>query len=272
MSVIIPAYNEAKCITACLETLRSQTLGPSNYEIIVVDDGSSDATPLIAAKYGVTLLRQDHRGPAIARNYGARVAAGSILAFLDADMTFAPDFLEKLIRPIVETGAVGAFTRDEHVSNVDQPWARYVSISSGLPPDRRMPADFGDTCSVFRAIRREAFLQVGGYDDIGCGEDVTLSKKLGQLAIRADMAVCYHRNPATISEVFKAARWYGKSTTVPHTLRNYVRLLPPFLLWRALRAGYRQRSWSYTAFQLVRDVGTLTGFIAIDIFKANHTK
>src|SRR5205085_900322 len=107
-------------------------------------------------------------------------------------------------------GAVGTFTRDEFTANTQNVWARYTNVSVGLPADRRMPADHGDTSRVFRAIRRDAFERVGGYDDVGVGEDVTLSGKLRQLAVRADGAVCWHRNPDRLRDVFTSARWYGK--------------------------------------------------------------
>jgi glycosyltransferase involved in cell wall biosynthesis len=272
VSVIIPAYNEEKYIGRCLATLQRQTLAPDQREIIVVDDGSTDQTRAVVARYGVTVLRQAHRGPALARNLGASLARGAILVFLDADMSFAPTFLARLIAPILERGAVGTFTRDEYVRNTAQAWARYVSLSSGLPPDRRMPADFGDTCSVFRAIRREAFAQVGGYTDMGTGEDSTLAHKLGLLAVRAEGAVCYHDNPATVRDVFQAARWYARSATAPHDWPSLVRLLPPVALLRALRAGVRHGAWSFVAFQLVQDSGRLAGRIDRDLLRRHHAK
>src|SRR5436309_4347153 len=87
VSVVIPAYNEESSLGACLDTLNKQTI-PA--EIVVVDDGSTDRTSAIAAARGVRVLRTDHRGPAVARNRGAQATSAPILAFLDADMTFAP--------------------------------------------------------------------------------------------------------------------------------------------------------------------------------------
>src|SRR4051812_37615454 len=114
VSVVIPAYNEESVLGACLDTLSHQTVP---HEVLVVDDGSTDRTSTVAESRGVPVVRLDHRGPAVARNRGARETTAPILAFLDADMTFAADFLEKLIKPIQQNGAVGSFTRDEFTAN-----------------------------------------------------------------------------------------------------------------------------------------------------------
>jgi glycosyltransferase involved in cell wall biosynthesis len=269
VAVVIPAYDEADAIGACLDTLAAQTLP---HELVVVDDGSTDATAAIAEARGARVLREGHRGPAVARNRGAAETTAPILAFLDADMTFAPDFLERLVEPIRSGGAIGTFTRDELLENVDNRWARYTNLFTGLPADRRMPADHGDESRVFRAIRRDAFERAGGYDDTGPGEDVTLSAKLGVPATRAEGALCWHRNPARLSEVFAAARWYGKSDMTPHTAANWLRLAPPVAALRAVRAGLRHRSAPFALFAFVHDLGAFAGFVDRDLLGRHHAR
>jgi len=104
ISVVISAYNAEKYLDETLASVRAQTF--SNYEIIVVNDGSTDRTAEIAAAHqGVFLLSQSNRGAAAARNAGIRAARGNYVAFLDADDIWLPSKLDKqagrlLARPL----------------------------------------------------------------------------------------------------------------------------------------------------------------------------
>src|SRR5215831_3669837 len=95
ISVIIPVYNSARYLRACLQQLCLSNI--TDYEYIVVDDGSTDASPEVAREYGATVLHTgQRRGPAYARNLGAREAKGDILFFIDADVCVYPDTLERV--------------------------------------------------------------------------------------------------------------------------------------------------------------------------------
>jgi glycosyltransferase involved in cell wall biosynthesis len=97
ISVIVPAYNVEKFLAETLDSVLAQTF--RDFEIIIVDDGSSDGTPAVAQGYStrypgtVRYLRQENRGVAVARNEGAKLSQGDILAFLDADDTWLPEKL-----------------------------------------------------------------------------------------------------------------------------------------------------------------------------------
>jgi glycosyltransferase involved in cell wall biosynthesis len=89
VSVIIPAFDAAQFLPSAVESARAQTRQP--FEIIVVDDGSGDATAVVADAFdGVRYVRQPHRGAAAARNAGIAVADGDVFAFLDADDLWDP--------------------------------------------------------------------------------------------------------------------------------------------------------------------------------------
>src|ERR1019366_2076583 len=94
-SVIAPAYNSAATIGACLESLK--TLHYRDYETIVIDDGSTDATAQMAEGTGVRVIRAEHRGLAAARNAGIEAASGEIVAFLDSDARADADWLYHLV-------------------------------------------------------------------------------------------------------------------------------------------------------------------------------
>ncbi len=85
-SIIIPSYNAAATIRECLEALEHQTANRSSYEVILVDDGSTDSTVEMAGEFStVRIIRQENQGPAIARNNGAEEAGGDVVLFTDSD-------------------------------------------------------------------------------------------------------------------------------------------------------------------------------------------
>jgi glycosyltransferase involved in cell wall biosynthesis len=96
VSVIIPVYNSAEMLRQCLSRLRQSTA--TDYECIVVDDGSTDASAEVAAEFNAIVLHSGgRRGPAFARNLGAKKAQGRILFFLDADVCVYPTTLERVL-------------------------------------------------------------------------------------------------------------------------------------------------------------------------------
>ncbi len=279
VSVIIPTYNEALHVRDCLDSLLNQTLPAADYELILVDDGSKDNTLQIlhdyAAKYPerVRVFQQQHGGPALARNYGAQRARGKILSFLDADMKFASDFVEKLATPIENGSATGTFTLDEFVANTENRWARSWSICYYLPVDRRVPADLTEEESnVFRAIGRDDFWSVGGYDSTGYHDDRTVAEKLGQTARRVMNAVCYHSHPGSAREVFASAHWIGKSDKQPTSLKEWLRRSPPGALKRGIARGREEGELFYIIFEQVYSFGILTGMFRRKILRGGHAR
>src|SRR4030067_1245470 len=102
ISVIIPCFNSGKYLRECLDSVLSQT--SQDFEVIVVDDGSTDDTPSIIKSYGsrVRLIRQDNKGPSSARNAGIKIAQGNYIAFQDADDVWLPRKLELQYRFLQE--------------------------------------------------------------------------------------------------------------------------------------------------------------------------
>lgn len=104
-TVIIPTCDRRETLLACLRSLAAQSVPGGTFDVIVVDDGSSDGTEgFIASHAGalglrLTLLRQERRGPGAARNLGAREATGEILAFTEDDVTLDPRWLERGLAP-----------------------------------------------------------------------------------------------------------------------------------------------------------------------------
>ncbi len=218
-------------------------------------------------------FQQQHGGPALARNLGAAQGRGKVLAFLDADMTFATDFLEKLAGPVERGEVIGTFTLDEFVANRQNRWSRSWNVCYYLPPDRRIPENLQESeGTVFRAIDRAAFWSVQGFDSTGYHDDHTLAHKLGKTARRVNNAVCYHYNPGTAREVFASAHWIGKSAGHPHTLKEWLRRTPPGSFKRGIARARQENEPFYVIFDQVYSFGILTGLIKRYLLKGNHAR
>ena len=107
ISVIVPAYNSASSLPACLQALARQTLPPD--EVIVVDDGSTDATVELARQAGAKVVVQAHSGPAAARNLGAKSASPTtdLILFTDSDCEPSPDWVRLLTQPFADERVMG---------------------------------------------------------------------------------------------------------------------------------------------------------------------
>lgn len=165
ISVIIPAYNSEKTIEALLSSLRKSTF--SDYEIIVVDDHSTDNTGEVARKYSDTVVTLKERsGPARARNIGAEKAKGDILLFLDADVIADIDQLEYVSRRFQENpemkAMVGIYSK-QPANNGFFPKYKALEAYSWFQGGIKFLEAF-DTHSA--AIRREVFEELGGFDTI----------------------------------------------------------------------------------------------------------
>jgi GT2 family glycosyltransferase len=192
VSVVIPAYNAAEFLAEALDSVLAQTHKP--LEVIVVDDGSEDETPQIAASYvgKVRYIRKERGGPAAARNAGIRAASGDWIAFQDADDIWLPEFLEKLVAASAKTGADLTFCDALTVENgvtFGPTFFERKNLKEQL--DKFAPGDvlldpfslflehhqFMLTCALL--VRRDALIQAGLFDeDIYCGEDLDLWLRL----------------------------------------------------------------------------------------------
>jgi glycosyltransferase involved in cell wall biosynthesis len=270
VSVVVPAYNEERVIASCLDSLLAQTR--DRLEIIVVDDGSTDRTAAIADSRGVRVVRVPHRGPALAKNVGAAEARGDVVVFFDADLVAEPDAIERLCGPILAGATVGTFTRDISVANPENPWADCWTLNRGATPGNHFKREPPDSWANFRAVAREPFLRVGGYDDVGYGEDMTLAPKLQTLADAVPGVRFRHHNPDSLAEVWHNSRWIGRGPALRADPRAVRRYMP----WRSLRrgvAGARKiHRLRYVVFAFVYDFGVLSSYCAARLGRRRHAK
>jgi glycosyltransferase involved in cell wall biosynthesis len=279
ISVIIPTFNEEKYIKLCLESLSKQTL---ESEIIVVDDGSTDNTYSEIQKSKVNfkienlnILKQKHLGPGAARNLGAKSASGDILVFVDADMTFSPDFLNDLVVPIKAGNSKGTFSKNEKVANWKNIWAKAWNFNQNLVNDLRIPNNYPQQAPVFRAILKSEFDRVSGYDvNLGWVDDWSLSKKLGHQSTVTN-ALYYHYNPESLSEVFKQAKWIGKNVFLTGniflTIQNIIRYSLPVSIGLGIYKSIKYGLWQFIIFKIIYDLGIIIGILST-LFSKNRNK
>jgi lipopolysaccharide/colanic/teichoic acid biosynthesis glycosyltransferase/GT2 family glycosyltransferase len=214
ISVVVPVRNGAGTLGACLEALRRQTLPAGAYEVIVVNDGSTDATAAAASRYPVRCETIAPSGPAAARNHGVQIAQGELVLFTDADCAPAPDWAARMAAPFAEPEVVGAkgVYRTQQRSLI----ARFVQQEYQDKYDRtaqQAMIDFIDTYSA--AYRREVFLQNGGFETAFSApsvEDQEFSFRLAEKGYRlvfVPEAVVYHQHDEKLGEYLQRKYWIG---------------------------------------------------------------
>jgi glycosyltransferase involved in cell wall biosynthesis len=130
-SIIVPVYNGERTIGTCLESLLDQTYPRERYEIIVVDNGSTDNTRELIKKYPVRMTLEDEiRGSYAARNAGIKNAEGEIFAFTDADCIADPNWIEEGVKHLIESKADLVGGKVEFVYNRRSPAELYDSITN----------------------------------------------------------------------------------------------------------------------------------------------
>lgn len=183
ISVIIAVYNGTETLGACLEALQRSDF--QDFEVVVVNDGSTDQPHPIARRYPCTVIDQDNRGPGPARNLGARVARGAILFFLDADVLVEPDSLSRIAGTFAARSDAGALFGSYGKTT---PPRNFVSVYKNLlhhHTHQTAEDEAATFCGGFGAIRREAFEAVGGFHPSHRFlEDVEMGYRLHQAGTR----------------------------------------------------------------------------------------
>ena len=212
VSVVVCAYNAEATIGECLEGLAE--LCYPNHEVIVIDDGSTDATPGLVAEYDCRLIRTENRGLAAARNTGLAAASGEIVAYIDADAKPDPDWLTYLAHTFLTTSHAGVGGPNLAFSD-DGPVATAVSHAPGGPTHVLLSdaeAEHIPGCNM--AFRRSVLEQIGGFDArfVAAGDDVDVCWRVRELGLSlgfSPAAVVWHHSRGSVRTYWKQQRGYG---------------------------------------------------------------
>lgn len=222
-SVVVCAFNEEKLLRACLEGLTSQTYPHDQYEVLVIDDESTDRTFEIASEIiatlgheapRVSLIRIQHGGLSVARNSGVQMSEGDVIAFIDGDAVPDSTWLEELSKPFMVGGDYVGGRID--LLNTGSWVARFMQRTRNrqfFGPHIANDQFVG--CNM--AFRKEVFDLVGGFHEnfISRGDESTLYERIRDRFqyVGAPNAVVLHERPNTI---IKSVRVEWKSATLSH--------------------------------------------------------
>ncbi len=211
VSIIIPAKNEEKYIPLCLDSIQKLDYPKEALEVIIVDNGSTDQTREIAQTFGAKVLRDDTIHVSGLRNLGANEARGEILAFVDADCTVAPDWLNAASLYFENDSVVawgGPPVPPDEASWVQKTW--FIMLAH---KEETQPVDWLGTIDLF--VRRGQFIEVGQFDEaLATCEDVDFCYRIsakGRIISDARIKVVHLREADTLSAFFQKELWRGKS-------------------------------------------------------------
>lgn len=252
VSIIIPVHNRPDEIKACLGAFKTLDYPKERYEIIVVDDASSDHTPQMIETFNhvKAVFLKHNRQAAFCRNLAAQKARGDILAFIDSDCICSPQWLKELIPafndPLV-TAVGGKIDSFYTASGLDQYEAVKSSLIIGNRERQSKPSDqmfYVPSCNLL--VKKDVFLQAKGFNDrLYVGEDVDLCLRLQDAGHRIEFRPegrIYHKHRNRLAAFCKRRFEYGTSEPLLQTLhenRPKQLYLPPagVLFWAVLLAG-----------------------------------
>lgn len=219
VSVIVPTYNRSEFLRNLLRALSQQTYPSDHFEVIVVDDGSTDGTEAIAAErfpFDLRYYQQSNQGDGAARNLGARRSLAELLVFIDDDMVLDPGYL---------TGLVHTHERRRRriVTGVWSPWleeltplveALRASEMAG-PATATTEVSFTQVHSNNMAVGREAFFEIGMMQNLGFSGssiwcDLDFNYRAYQKGFefrRSHQAICWHQDHHTRALYSYSRRW-----------------------------------------------------------------
>lgn len=238
VSILVPGKNEGKHLPKLAISLAQQTY--KNFELIVVDDGSDDDTPIICrrlereGKIDAFIRNEIRGGKASAANTALQYSKGRYIVHIDADTHLENDALEKILLPFYLNENVGAVGGDVRVANADESFASrlqsieyYKTISAGRTASSQLHI-LRIISGAHGAFRRDVLERIDGWDvGPGLDGDITLKvRKLGYDVLHQVDAVCYTNVPTSFKKLAKQRYRWDKSL-VRFRLRKHFDILKP---------------------------------------------
>jgi glycosyltransferase involved in cell wall biosynthesis len=247
ISVVIPLFNQGATVERAITSVLRQTV--TDWELVVVDDGSTDRGPEVVARFSdprISVVRQTNQGVSVARNHGIRRSVAAVVAFLDADDHWAPDHLDNLTNLIAEFPSASVYASAYQVVSEDGR-ARPVRLRAGKPR-RALLADYFVEAAELEppiqtsgvAVRKPALDAIGGFPTgVRTGQDLITWARLvcrGALAYSTHATTYYVVPPISARRRLASVRRPESPDYVGEALRR-------------LAAEHPDRSSSLSAFR-----------------------
>jgi glycosyltransferase involved in cell wall biosynthesis len=246
-SIIIPTYNRKVSLMRTLASIAFQTYPANDYEVVVIDDGSSDGTKEISLNdypFRLVYLRQENKGSAAARNYGAQESHGEILIFTDDDITLAENYVAMIFNAVQQQAEVLAMGVEEpYLTGED---TIFQTRRAELIAERARAAtadvevSFDSCVSNNLGMRRDDFFAIGMWQDV-LGDGPTLwgdvefgyrAWELGFRFCRVSRARYVHRDHSIGDLATASHRAYHISRTAPQLFGRYPQIRSHLSMFR----------------------------------------
>jgi glycosyltransferase involved in cell wall biosynthesis len=274
VSVVVPVRNAADTIADCVDSLLALDYPSDDFEVLVVDNASTDRTPAILERYAerVRVVYEPSRGRSHARNAGIRHARGDVIAFTDADCRVDPNWLTEIVPAVrgEDVGLVGGRVLAAQPSNYVARFGETIHDHERAITTSASPYVITANC----AARKSTLEAVGGFDPaFPRAQDADISFRVagaGYRLVFLEGAVVYHRNERTLRALmvkgfqhgFAAVRLFERHPSLVHR-RRWVDLGPyrrlAASLPRCVRGPDRPQAMCVAAFELGKAAGKTIG-------------
>lgn len=248
-SVIVPTYNRSDEINELLNSLVNQSLDDNLFEVIIVDDGSTDDTDKVVnnviekAPINLRFLKQDHKGPGEARNYGMKEAKGEYLLFIDSDCIADENWLTAYkIRLEQEENKPAGFGGPDKVLPSFSPVQKAIDYSmtsfittGGIRGHSQKGISKYYPRSFNMGVRKDIYEKIGGMGKLRHGQDIEFSHRIlstGEPVIKVEDAVVYHKRRMSIKKFFRQVFNWGVARInlykIDKGMLEFVHFLPSF--------------------------------------------
>jgi len=225
LSVIVPSYNRQDEIQDLLASLEKQKLATSDFEIVIVDDGSTDGTRDWVERYQsqselhINFVQQDHQGPGAARNNGMQHADGDVFVFIDSDCTAPPDWLSVIKKAFDDDPQVKAFGgRDDARADfpplllaINYSMTSFLTTGGMRGGKKKRLAKFYPR-SFNMGLHKSLYEKIGGFGSLRHGQDIEFSNRIiksGDKVVYLYDSVVYHKRRTSLSKFYRQVFNWG---------------------------------------------------------------